>query len=96
MGTLGRLKHLPLARQILLFVVFSQLGDDLCGNGLEVVRCEGQDGGTSTRQTDAKKTFVSLWGHCFHDLSKAGNQSLSVGLVDLILHSKMDKVGVGR
>lgn len=96
MSTLGRLKHLPLARQILLLVVFSKLGDDLCRNGLKVVRCECQDGRTSTRQTDAKESFVGLGGHSFHNLSKARNQSLSVGLVDLILHGKMDEIGVGR
>ena len=95
MGTLGRLKHLPLARQVLLLIVFSQLGDDLVGDTLEVMRGQSQNGRTGARQAYTEETVLSLGGHCLNDLGKAGDESLSVGLVDPILHGKVDELGAG-
>ncbi|KAI6748850.1 hypothetical protein HG531_007797 [Fusarium graminearum] len=96
MSALSRLEDLPLTRQILLLVVFPQLGNDLVSDGLKVVRRQSQDCRTSTRKAHAQEALIGLGGHCLDDLSEAGDQGLSVRLVDLVLHGEVDELGVGR
>ena len=96
MGALSRLKHLPLARKVLLLVVFSELSNDLVGDGLEVMCSQGKDGRTGTGKTHAEKAFVGLGGHRLDDLGEAGDEGLAVGLVDLVLHGEVDELRVGR
>ena len=96
MGALSRLEHLPLARKVLLLVVFSELSNDLVGDGLEVMCSQGKDGRTGTGKAHAEEAFVGLGGHGLDDLGEAGDEGLAVGLVDLVLHGEVDELRVGR
>lgn len=94
MGALSRLEHLPLTRKVLLLVVFSELSNDLVGNGLKVMRSQGKDGRAGTGKAHAEEAFVGLGRHGLDDLSETGDKGLAVGLVDLVLHGEVDELRV--
>ena len=91
-GPLGRLKHFPVAHDILLL----ESPDDLVGYLFKVVGSERQDGRTSSREADAEQTRLRVRRHGLDDLGEAGDQGLPVGLVELVLHRQIDELGVRR
>lgn len=74
--------------------MLSQSSNDLIGNVLKVGNGKGQDGGTGTREAHAEESRVSLWRHGFDNLAEAGDERLAVGLVNFVLHGKVNELWV--
>ena len=87
---LGGFQDLPLTRDAL---VLETAHDDL-RDGLEVLGRQCQDGGTGAGQADAEQTVVGFRGDRRQDGGEGGNECRAVGLVDLVLHGRVDQVGV--
>lgn len=74
--------------------MLSQSSDDLVGNVLKVGNGKGQDGGAGTREAHAEESRMGLWRHGFNNLAQTGDERLAVGLVNFVLHGKVDELWV--
>lgn len=57
---------------------------------LKVPRRERQDRGSGAREADSQKAWVGFWFYGLEDFGEAGDEFFAVGLVDSVLHCRVD------
>lgn len=75
--------------------MFPQSSDNLVGNVLKIRHGKGQDGGASAGKAYAEESGRGLGRHGLDNFIQARNESLTVWLVDSVLHSQVDEFRIG-